>query len=134
MAKPKKLYAGAYNVPTHLGTSKQSKSKYDKKKVAPQYITKVNPPSPPGNLDKGYGNIYTPYQKKVSVPDFMYGKANQSKTGNVQQITEDTKYGGMQTNKNKKKKKSSDKTPRKHASQTQMRAARRSMGLGKYNW
>jgi preprotein translocase subunit YajC len=56
--------------------------------------------------------------------------------GKVQQITEDTKYGGMQTDKKSKlkKPKTSDKTSRKHASQTQMNAARKSMRLGSYNW
>ena len=59
--------------------------------------------------------------------------------GNVQQITEDTKYGGMQKKGNelktpKKKAKKKESSPVKHRSQTQMNSARKSMGQGRYNF
>ena len=59
--------------------------------------------------------------------------------GDVRQITEDTKYGGMQKKGNelktpKKKAKKKESSPVKHRSQTQMNSARKSMGQGRYNF
>ena len=59
--------------------------------------------------------------------------------GDVRQITEDTKYGGMQKKGNelktpKKKTKKKESSSVKHRSQTQMNSARKSMGQGRYNF
>tara|TARA_R100000742_G_C4253668_1_gene71753 strand:+ start:202 stop:759 length:558 start_codon:yes stop_codon:yes gene_type:complete len=98
--------------------------------------------------NKTKANLNTAYKGKTSMHDINGGKFGHTakpkgnKVPGKKGVTHGPAVGPSHlTSKNTPsgvnrmdKKKSSSKTPKKHASQTQMRAARRSMGLGKYNW
>lgn len=133
----KSVYTGplAKEKPTRAPGSKGYKpTDTSGKKFKPAYMKTVKTKTT-GKISKGSGNPYTPTQLKPVGPDMGYTvKINRNTKGNigkVQQITEDTKYGGMQKNKQGKLKTPKKVTaPKQEESKKRFRAGPQMASMG----